>query len=183
MKSKIMLFVSILTLLSCAEKKKQTEDFKIDIKTDKISENNYKTDIETNFPDNTSFTISVSRDYKRKNSSVIYSATYYDEFSTLVKNGKINFNFTVDETKWQNEYIKHQKEYGNLDKTLTDVDFSSINDTIEINVLYTPMGEKNETNIELIGKDGENLKGDGLRKNGSFNVFDKTIKIYNKFKK
>lgn len=38
-------------------------------------------------------------------------------------------------------------------------------------------------NIELIGENGENLKGEGLEKNGDFNVFSKTIKIYNKFKK
>ena len=183
MKIKMLLLLSVLTLASCKEKKEQIQEFKIDVKTEEVSENNYKVNIKTNFPENTSFTIDVQRDYKRKNSSEQYAGEHYSEFSTLVKNGEINFDFKADDSKWINDYKNHQKENGSFDKTLTDIDFETIKDTLEISVLYTPMGEKNEENIELIGKNGEFLKGDGMEKNGTFNVFRKTIKIYNKFKK
>jgi hypothetical protein len=183
MKIKMLLLLSIITLASCNEKKEQIQEFKIDLKTEEVSENNYKVNIKTNFPENTSFTIDVQRDYKRKNSSEQYAGEHYSEFSALVKNGEINFNFKADDSKWINDYKNYQKENGNFDKTLTDIDFETVKDTLEISVLYTPMGEKNEENIVLIGKNGEFLKGDGMEKNGTFNVFRKTIKIYNKFKK
>ena len=183
MNKKIILLLSIMTLISCGETKKQIEEFKIDVKTENISENNYKANIKTNFPENTSFTITVSRDYKRKNSSEQYAAEQYYEFSTLVKNGEINFDFKVDDERWINEYKKLQKENGSFDKTLTDIDFETVKDTLELNVLYTPKGEQNKKNLEIIGENGEFLKGDGVEKKADFNIFNKKIKIYNKFKK
>lgn len=183
MKIKMLLLISILALVSCKEKKEQIQEFKIDVKTEEVTENNTKVNIKTNFPENTSFKIDVKRDYKRKNSTEQYAGEHYSAFSTLVKNGEINFDFKVDDSKWINGYKNYQKENGSFDKTLTDIDFGTIKDTLEISVLYTPMGEKNEENLELIGKNGEFLKGDGMEKKGAFNVFRKTIKIYNKFKK
>jgi|JFJP01.1.fsa_nt_gi hypothetical protein len=185
MKIKTLLIISILTLLGCNEnvdqRKEQIKEFKIDLNTKEVSDNNYEVNIKTNFPENTSFQIYVTRDYRRTNSSEQYSGKHYSVFSNIVKNGEINFNFEVDDSKWINDYQKYQKENGSFDKTLTDIDFETVKDSIEIYVLYTPKGEKNKENIKLIGKNGENLKGNNVEENGTFKVFSKTIKFYNKF--
>ena len=137
MKIKIILLISILTLVSCNEKKEQTKEFKIDVKTEELSENNYKVNIKTNFPENTSFTIDVLRDYKRKNSSEQYAGEHYSAFSTLVKNGEINFDFKVDDAKWINDYKNNQKENGSFDKTLTDIDLETVRHFRNIRFIYS----------------------------------------------
>jgi hypothetical protein len=181
MKIKVLLLLSVLALASCNEKKEQIQDFKIDVKTEELSKNNYKVNIKTNFPDNTSFNINVGRDYRRKSNTEKYAGEHYSEFSTLVKNGEINFNFIVNDQKWIGDYKTIKSKNEAIDKSLTDIDFETIKDTLELTVLYTPMSETNEENLKLIGKNGEFLKGDGLENNGTFNVFIKKIKIYNKF--
>lgn len=185
MKTKIIVLISILTLASCNEKK-EIEEFKIDVKTEKISENNYKVNIKTNFPENSSFIIDVERMYCRKDNIEKYSGSLYSNFSSLVKNGEINFEFKVDDKEWINDYKKYQAENASTDATITDIDFETIKDTIELSILYTPMHEKNKGNKgnkEVIGENGEFLKGEGVQthKSESFKIFRKLIKIYNKF--
>ena len=182
MKNKIALMILVLTIFSCEEKKKQIENFKIDITTKNTSENNFAANVKTNFPENTSFTITVTRDYNRKNNPEQYAAQYYYSYSSLVKNGEINLDFNVDEEKWINEYKVIQNEQGKYNNELTDIDYSTVKDTLEIEVLFTPKAEQSKENAEIIGENGEFLKGDGVEKNEGFNIFSKKIKVYNKFK-
>ncbi|WP_298511033.1 hypothetical protein [uncultured Kordia sp.] len=182
-KVSLLLFVTII-LISCKEikYKEEVSNLNIEIKTEKISNQEIKTFITTNFPENTAFTITVSRDYKRQNNGEQYAGELYYTYNSNVKNSSIEFTFDIDDMKWINEYKKIQKQNAEFDKSLTDIDFSSIKDSIEINVLFTPKAQQSNNVKELLGVNGENLKGKGTEDNGSFKIFTKTIKIYDKFK-
>ena len=187
MKIKLLLLLSIVTFISCNKKTEETEtkekiEFKVDITTKNISENEIKSMIKTNFPENTPFTITVSRDYSRKNNNEKYAGQLYYSNSSLVKNNQLDFNFKTDDKKWLDEYEVLRKENGKFDKTLTEIDKKTIKDTIEISILYTPKAEQSETVKKIIGENGKNLIGKDVEKVSDFKVYNKTIKIYNKFK-
>ena len=187
MKIKLLLLLSIVTFISCNKKNEKIEtkekiEFKVDITTENISENEIKSIVKTNFPENTPFTISVSRDYSRKNNDEKYAGQLYYSYSSLVKNNQLDFNFKIDYKKWIDEYETLRKENGKFDKTLTEIDKKTIKDTLEISILYTPKSEQSEDVKKIIGANGENLTGKDVEKVSDFKVYNKTIKIYNKFK-
>lgn len=180
MKKKFIYLSAIFALISCSEPKEK-KDYNIQIETKKIDPQTIHTKIKTNFPDNTPFTITASRDYKRENSSENYSIDLFYSYKSIVKNGSIEFNFDPTDKQWLNEYKELQKQNGEFDKTLTNIDIQSIKDTIEISVLYTPKAEQNNDLKKLFGEKGENLKGVNVEDNGNFKIFRKTIKIYDKY--
>lgn len=182
---------AVLLLTSCnqnAETKNEVATEKIaftpnvDITTENTSGNEIKATIKTNFPENTSLTITASRDYKRKDRDEQYAADLYYSFSSIVKDGQITFNFNPNNNSWIDEYEVLRKQNGEFDKTLTEINRKSIKDTIEITVLFTPKGKQPESVINVLGANGENLNGDEVEtNNGGFKVYDKKIKIYHKF--
>lgn len=180
MKKQIIYISAILALISCKETKEKV-DYNISIDAKKIEPKTIQTKIKTNFPENTAFTITASRDYKRENNPENYSIDLYYAFNSLVKNGSIEFNFDPADKKWLDEYKEIQKQNGESDKTLTDIDISSIKDTIEISVLYTPKAEQNQELKKIFGENGENLIGVNVEDNGKFKTFKKTIKIYDQY--
>lgn len=152
------------------------------ITTENTSGNEIKATIKTNFPENTSLTITASRDYKRKDRDEQYAADLYYSFSSIVKDGQITFNFNPNNNSWIDEYEALRKQNGEFDKTLTEINRKSIKDTIEITVLFTPKGKQPESVINVLGANGENLNGDEVEtNNGGFKVYDKKIKFYHKF--
>ena len=180
----ISLFVASSSTVSTP---KNQPDFKIVIKTENISENEIRVTINTNFPENTPFTITVARGYSRKNNPAEYAGQLYYSYASYVKDGEINFNFSVDDEKWMDEYYQIKKQNESYDNRFTDIE--TIKDTLEINVLYTPKSEPSKEIKDIIGENGEHLKGAEVDKvemnegTSDFYVFDKTIKLYNKLKK
>lgn len=184
---------AVLLLTSCnqnAETKNEVATEKIaftpnvDITTENTSGNEIKVTIKTNFPENTSLTITASRDYKRKDSDEQYAADLYYSFSSIVKDGQINFNFNPNNNSWIDEYEELRKQIGEFDKTMTEINRKSIKDTIEISVLYTPKGKQPENVVNVLGVNGENLNGEEVETNNrGFKVYNKKIKFYNKFQK
>lgn len=183
-----ILFINLI-LLSCNTQKKKNVSVeklkaKIEIVTETISNSEIKATIKTNLPENTNLTITASRDYKRKNDNAQYAGDLYYSFSSPVKNGKISFNFNPLSKKWIDEYEIFRKENGEFDKTLTEIDNKSIEDTIEISVLYTPKAKQPEDIIKKLGSNGENLIGKEIETTSSgFKICSKKIKLYNQFKK
>jgi hypothetical protein len=183
---------AVLLLTSCnqnAETKNEVATEKIaftpnvDITTENTSGNEIKATIKTNFPENTSLTITASRDYKRKDRDEQYAADLYYSFSSIVKDGQIAFNFNPNNNRWIDEYEVLRKQNGEFDKTLTEINRKSIKDTVEISVLYTPKGKQPDNVVKIIGANGENLNGVDVETiNGGFKVYDKKIKFYSKFK-
>lgn len=187
MKIKLLILFSIITFISCNKKAetietKEKTEFEVNIVTENISENEIKSIVKTNFPENTPFTITVSRDYGRKNNNEKYAGQLYYSYNSFVKNNHLDFNFKVDDKKWLDEYETLRKENGKFDKTLTEIDKKTIKDTLEISILYTPKAEQSEDIKKIIGINGENLTGKDVEKVSDFKVYNKTIKIYNKFK-
>lgn len=187
MKIKLLQLLLIFTFISCNKKTEKAEtkeklNLKVDVTTQNISENEIKTIVKTNFPENTPFTVTVSRDYNRKNNKEKYTGQLYYSYNSLVKNSQLNFNFIVNDKKWLDEYEILRKENGKFDKTLTEIDKKTIKDTLEISILYTPKAEQSEDVKKIIGADCENLIGKEVEKVSDFKVYNKTIKIYNKFK-
>jgi hypothetical protein len=155
---------------------------KVDITTENTSDNEIKATIKTNFPENTSLTITASRDYKRKERDEQYAADLYYSYSSIVKNGQVTFNFNPNDNSWIEKYEELRKQNGEFDKTLTEINRKSIKDTIEINVLFTPKGKQPESVINVLGANGDNLNGDEVEtNNGGFKIYDKKIKFYHKF--
>jgi hypothetical protein len=183
----LVALIFIFIFVASSSTPKNQTDFKIDIKTENISENEIRVIINTNFPENTPFTITVARGYSRKNNPAEYAGELYYSNASCVKDGEVNFNFSVDDQKWIDEYHQIKKQNESFDYKLTDIE--TIKDTLEINVLYTPKSEPSKEIKDIIGENGENLKGAEVHKvemdegTSGFYVFDKTIKLYNKLKK
>lgn len=192
--NKLILTVAVSSILLCScnqksENKKvevsEKKEFKanVDISTENISENEIKTIIGTNFPDNTSLTVTASREYMRKNSDERYAANLYSEFNSTVKNGEIVFSFDPHDNSWMEEYNELRKQNAEFDKSLTEIDKQSIKDSIEISVLFTPKKEQPQEVVKSLGDNGENLTGENVESLNGFKVYRKKINFYNKFKK
>lgn len=203
MKSKLILFICTVLIISCNKKTDKIDktenienienikisEFKVDVKTEEISKNEFQSLITTNFPENTPFTITVSRDYRRKNNDEQYAGQFYYSYRSLVKNNQLKFNFKIDDKKWIKEYENTVKEYEDMTKeyketyeSLTEIDRKTIKDTIEISILYTPLVEQSEEIKSLIGAKGENLTGKDVEVFSEYKIYNKIIKIYNEFK-
>lgn len=182
---------TILILTSCNQNagtkneeisEKKEFNVNVDILTEVISETEIETRVKTNFPENTSLTITASRDYKRKNSNEQYAAQLYYSFNSIVKNGLIAFSFNPIDNSWIDRYEELRKQNFEFDKSLTEIDRLSIKDTIEISVLFTPKKDQPENVVKIIGENGEYLYGSDVEtNNGGFKIFRKEIKIYSKF--
>lgn len=187
MKNKLILFLCTVLIISCNKKIENTEnikisEFKVDVKTENISKNEFQSIITTNFPENTPFTITVSRDYRRKNNDEQYAGQFYYSYRSLVKNNQLKFNFKIDDKKWIKEYEDMAKEYKETNESLTEIDRKTIKDTIEISILYTPLVEQSEEIKSLIGAKGGNLTGKDVEVFSEYKIYNKIIKIHNEFK-
>lgn len=194
MKNLILTMTAIGLLLTSCNQTTQTKNEEItetapfnanvDITTEKVSASEIKATVKTNFPENTSLTITASRDYKRKNNNEQYAADLYYSFSSIVKDGQVSFTFNPLDKGWIDEYEALRKQNGSFDKSMTEIDKKSIKDTIEISVLFTPKGKQPENVVKIIGANGENLNGAEVQTNNNvgFKFYDKKIKFYSKFK-
>lgn len=172
--------ILILLITSCKK------DFEINITPKKISEKKIKTIIKTNFPENTIFSITVERLYRRINNVNIYGGTHFFSRELPVKNGKIEFSFEVNDKEWIKYYNEHREddkrnEFPN--KELTEIDFKSIKDSLEISVFYNPIFERDENVKKILGENGKNLSGKGTIELENEKIFRIRKNIYSKFEK
>ena len=162
------------------------DDFTININPKKKSEKKIETTITTNFPENTIFSITAERLYKRKNDSNVYGGTHFFSREFPVKNGMIEFSFEVNDSEWiknYNQYREIEKKTNPSNKELTEIDYESIKDSLEISVFYNPIFERNENVKKIVGENGKNLKGKGTIKLEDEKIFRVSKKIYWKFEK
>jgi hypothetical protein len=160
--------------------------FTVNVSTEKISEKKIKTIITTNFPENTIFSISAERIYKRKKNPNYYGGLHYYSNVDGVKDGKIEFTFEVNDNIWINNYNEHRERQLRMNnKEFTEIDYESIKDSIEISIFYSPkLLFSQEDNVKkILGNKGENINGKGTIKIDDVRIFKKSINIYNKFKK
>jgi hypothetical protein len=182
MKKTAIYLLFFLLFISCKD------DFIIDINSKKTSEKEFKITLTTNFPENTIFSITAERIYKRKNNGNYYGGVHYYSSEYGIKNGKLEFILKVNDSMWINNYNQYRED-GNLNefknKKLTEIDYKSIKDSIEISVVYSPRFLFNQkSNVKKsLGENGENIKGKGTIKMDGIKVFEKSIKIFSKFEK
>lgn len=175
---RLLFIILVILTFGCSE----PFNPKVEISLGPPSEKEIQVKAETNFPENTSLTITASREYKRQGSDVIYSTSYYSSIHTRVKNGQVSFSFDPTDKGWIKEYEKLRNSNGYFDKTLTEIDYNTIKDTIEISILFTPKGENPENVVKVVGVDGKNLKGDGVEiVNREFKIYNKTLKFFHKY--
>jgi hypothetical protein len=172
MKKTIIYLLFFLLFISCKD------DFIIDINSKKISKKEIKVTITTNFPENTIFSITAERIYKRKNNENYYGGTHYYSSEYGIKNGKLEFKLKINDSVWISNYNQYRK-----DEKLTEIDYKSIKDSIEISVVYSPKFLFNQkSNVKkILGENGENIRGKGTIKMDGIKVFEKSIKIFSKF--
>jgi hypothetical protein len=178
MKKIAIYLLPFLFFISCKD------DFTIDINSQKISEKRIKTIITTNFPENTIFSISAERIYKRKNNPSYYGGLHYYSSEYGIKDGKIEFTFNVNDNEWINDYNKQREiELRLNNKEFTEIDYKSIKDSIEISIIYSPKLLFNqEDNVKkILGNKGENINGKGTIEIKDIRMFKKSINIYDKF--
>lgn len=161
-------------------------DFTVNINSEKISEKKIKIIITTNFPENTIFSISAERIYKKKDNSNYYGGIHYYSSKYGVKNGKIEFTFDINDNEWINYYNEQRDLQEKLrinNKDFTEIDYKSIKDSIEISIVYSPkLFFNQEDNVKkILGEKGENINGKGTIKIDGIKMFKKSIKIYSKF--
>lgn len=161
----------------------EISEFKVDIQTERIKNGEYKVIVKTNFPDETKLYISAKREYKRKNNDEIYAVDLYSNSNSIVKNGIIEFSFNIDDSDYINEYKDYQKQNGKYDNTLTDIDFSTMKDSIEVSVLFTPKAKQSSTTVLVAGENGEKLSGEGVENHSGFKILRKSVLIFDKYKK
>ena len=178
---KIGIYLLLITLFTSCK-----DEFTISINPKKISKKEVRTVIKTNFPENTIFSITVERLFKRKNSLKVYSGTHFFSRELPVKNGKIEFYFEVNDNKWimeDNEDREFEKNINSSKNYLTEIDYESIKDSLEISVFYNPVFEQNENVKKIIGENGKNLNGKGTIELEEEKIFRVSKKIYWKFEK
>jgi len=178
---KIGIYLLMFSLLTSCK-----EDFTININPKKISEKKIRTVIKANFPENTIFSITAERLYKRKNNSNIYGGTHFFSREFPVKNGIIEFSFEVNDSQWikyYNEYRESEKKINPSNKELTEIDYESIKDSLEISVFYNPVFERSENVKKIVGENGMNLNGKGTIELENEKTFRVSKKIYWKFEK
>ncbi|WP_422091717.1 hypothetical protein [Tenacibaculum ovolyticum] len=165
-------FLFICLLISCKK------DFEINIIPKKRVKNKIRTEIKTNFPENTIFSITAERLYKRKKNSKNYGGTHFFSRNYPVKNGIIEFSFEINDSRWiesYNEYRRNEKKLGSNNKELTEIDFESIQDSLQISVLYNSEFERDEKVMGIIGKNGSNLSGNGTIERKNIFSFKKNL--------
>jgi hypothetical protein len=175
----IIITILILTLfIRCKD------DYIIDIDIQNISDKKVQTIITTNFPENTVFSISAERLYKRKNDTNYYGGTLYYSMESAVKNGMIELSIDIDDKEWIDDYnddIKFQKQLKIYNKKFAEIDYRSIKDSIEISVRYTAIFEQDKNIKKILGEKGENLRGKGTINVEDYQIFRKAVTIYSKF--
>ena len=180
MKKNTIYLLFFLLFISCKN------DFIIDINSRKTSEKEFKVTISTNFPENTIFSITAERIYKRKNNENYYGGTHYYSSEHGIKNGKLEFILKVNDSMWINKYNLH-RENEKLNKfknnKLTEIDYKSIKDSIEISVVYSPrfLFNQKDNVKKILGENGENIRGKGTIKMDGIKIFEKSIKIFSQF--
>jgi len=137
------------------------KEYFINLSAIKISGNEIKISIETNFPDGTNFLVSAGRIHYLQGESEEYSGEIFDkDFS--VNQGKIETTVKVNDSGWYNE---HQR----LVKALPDdiKPISKISESINISVLYSAARTQTEDVKKILGTRGEFIKGKGVDKFGT----------------
>lgn len=160
--------IGILTFSACTSEAPKTQsnvasEIKVDVKKVK---NDLSISIVTNFPDETNLHVTVGRPHYLKGKSELYSGDIFSE-DIAVKNGKIECKCAINDKKWFDEH-------SGLTKASAE-DFppvSKIIDSLHIRVLFSPRRKQTEKVLQYTGKNGENLKGDGV---------DNTFKSFKSF--
>ena len=177
MKNLIIILLILTLFISCKN------DLTINIEAQKINDKKVKTTITTNFPENTVFSITATRIYKRKNNPNYYSGVHYFSRELAVKNGIIEFSFDVNDKDWIDSYNNFRESENQFDKELTEIDFKSIQDSLEISVFYEPRLERDYEVKKVLGEKGEKIRGKGTIEIDDYNVFNEKIKIYDRFER
>ena len=187
----IIIILIALSFKSCSGKNPDNETgkiepisvFKVDIQTTIKSEDEIDVAVKTNFPDNTILNVSAVREYRRKNNNEMYAGNLYSNSNAIVKDGKVDFLFKTNDREWIKSYEDIQKQNRKFDNSLTDIDYSTIKDSIEINILFTPKAEQRSTTYQITGENGEKLVGKDVEEYGGFKVLSKSVIVFDKFKK
>jgi len=159
--------------ISVAELKEYT------IKLSAINEGERKVKIiiKTNFPDGTNLLIDISRTHYLKGKNEAYSGEIFGK-DLMVKNGEIETIVYINDTKWYNEYQE-------ISKALPD-DFppiSEISDKIKIGVLFSPRRDQSKETLEILGRNGEYIKGVGAERTMGFITYTSSKELIIPFKK
>lgn len=146
----------------------EAKEYRIELSTINEGERKVKINIDTNFPDGTKLHIWVYRSYYEGGDlSTEYAGEFFAK-DISVKSGKIELLIDVDDSGWYNEYYRKAEEYKGI------IDMPGVTHTskeIEISVLFTPKGDQSKDILEILGYNGEFIKGPGVDDSGNFNTY------------
>ena len=146
----------------------EAKEYKIELSAINEGERKVKIDINANFPDGTNLHIWVKRIYYQGgNLNEKYAGEIFAK-DVSVKNGKIELLINVDDSGWYNEYYRKAEEYKDI------IDMPGVTHTspeIEISVLFSPKRDQSKDVLEILGYNGEFIKGLGVDESGNFNTY------------
>lgn len=171
----LLVFIVGILLIGCGGSK--IKEYYVDLNVEDIGSRQIKTNIKTNFPDGTNLHIWVYRTYYESGDfSIRYAGDMFSK-DINVKDGKIDLLIDVNDSGWYNEYYKKAEEYKGI------IDYpgiSHISPEVKISILFTPKGNQPAEILEILGYDGEFMKGSGVEKSGNFSVYriSKNLEIH-----
>ncbi|MCX6233245.1 MAG: hypothetical protein NT175_00770 [Bacteroidetes bacterium] len=155
----------------------ELKEYTIELSAINEGERKVKINIKTDFPDGTNLLIDVSRTHYLKGKNEAYSGEIFSK-DLMVKNGEIETIVYINDTKWYNECQE-------ISKALPD-DFppiSKISDKIEIGVLFSPRRDQSKETLEILGRNGEYIKGNGAERTMGFTTYRVSKELIIPFKK
>ena len=162
----LLVFITGILLIGCDGSK--IKEYYVDLNVEDIGSRQIKINIKTNFPDGTNLHIWVKRIYYESGDlSIRYAGDIFSK-NISVKDGKIDLLIDVNDSDWYNEYYKKAEEYKGI------IDYpgiSHVSPEVGISVLFTPKGNHPMEILDILGYDGEFMKGSGVERSGNFNVY------------
>lgn len=140
------------------EKEKKSplvKEYFVDIYESEITNQILDLGIKTNFPDGTMLLISLDRHYYIDGLSEPRVGDIYSK-DLPVKDGDIKVQIVIDDNKWYSEKLRLSKNVPSVFSQPKDVP-----DKLELRVLFSPMREQSKEILEILGTNGEFIKGHG----------------------
>ena len=157
----------------------KTKEYFIDLSVAKSQNRLIKIKISTNFPEGTNFLVDLSRIYYEKGKSEKYAGEIYSK-DIPVKDSKIELDISVNDSPWYNKYYQDAKKFSGI------IDYpgiGKISPNIEVSVLFSPLREQLGKVLKILGKDGEFIKGTGVKKDMSFTSYLESKEVNIPFRK
>ena len=162
--------VDSLDIFKKKNKPQIIKDYNLSLNIKQIESRTISIDIDSNFPWGAMFLITVDREYYFKGENAVYSGEIYCGDRIAGEHLLSEIIVEINDTDWYNKAHLLLKEYS---KKITNI--SKISDNIEIKVLFSPLRPQAQCVLDIVGKDGEFIKGKYAETNSPNQYYNNTF--------